>query len=500
MNKREEWGTRIGFVLSAIGSAIGLGNIWRFPYMAYSNGGGAFLIPYFFALLTAGIPIIILEFAIGHKYRGSAPLTFFRIFKKWEWLGWWQSLVCFVIAVYYIVVISWALNYTIFSLGLKWGDDPNKFFMKEFLNISESPWKFGEIQLNILLGTLFLWFLVWLVLFSGVRKGIEIANKVFMPLLFVMILIMLGRSILLEGASSGLNWLFKPDFRVITDYKVWAAAYGQIFFSLSICFAIMITYASYLPAKSDLANNGTITSFINCGFSMLAGIVVFSILGYMANQQGVSVKEVASSGVGLAFITLPKAINLLPFPKFFGFLFFLSLVFAGFTSMISISEACCSAFIDKYGWDRRRVVTIFSIVGVLFSLIFMVRSGLYILDIVDHFINNFGIIFAGLLEVILISWLFELESIRNHINEVSDFKIGRWWNVCLKVITPVVLGYMAIANFIGDLKKNYGGYDFKSIFVFGWLVLILIIVISFLLQKSKSNWPKLQLLKPQNKT
>ncbi len=494
MATREEWGTRIGFVLSAIGSAIGLGNIWRFPYMAYSNGGGAFLIPYFFALLTAGIPIIILEFSMGHRYRGSAPLSFFRILRKWEWLGWWQSLVCFVIAVYYIVVISWALNYTIYSLSLKWGDDPNMFFMKNFLNTSKNFWHMGTIQLPILIGGGILWTLVWLVLFSGVRRGIEIANKIFMPILFIMILIMLVRAVSLEGAKNGLNWLFKPDFSIMFKYKVWAAAYGQIFFSLSICFAIMITYASYLPARSDLANNGAITAFINCGFSMLAGIVIFSILGYMAAQQGVPVKKVVSSGVGLAFITLPKAINLLPFPQFFGFLFFLSLVFAGFTSMISISEACCSAFIDKYGWDRRRVVSIFSIIGSLFSLIFMTRSGIFILDIVDHFINNFGIIFAGLIEVILISWLFDLESLRSHVNEVSDFRIGKWWNFCLKVITPIVLGYMGIANLIGDIKENYSGYDSGAIFIFGWMVLIIIIVLSFVLQYTKSNWPKLYLL------
>ncbi|MFW6082304.1 MAG: sodium-dependent transporter, partial [Desulfosalsimonas sp.] len=128
MAKREQWGTRTGFILAAVGSAIGLGNIWRFPYMAYDNGGGAFLIPYFFALLTAGIPIIILEFGVGHKYKGSAPLTFFNIFKKWEWLGWWQALVSFVIGIYYVVVIAWALNYTLLALNVGWGSDPEGFF------------------------------------------------------------------------------------------------------------------------------------------------------------------------------------------------------------------------------------------------------------------------------------------------------------------------------------------------------------------------------------
>lgn len=150
-----------------------------------------------------------------------------------------------------------------------------------------------------------------------------------MPILFVMVLIMLVRGVTLPGAVEGLNYLFKPDFSQIWDASVWVAAYGQIFFSLSIAFAIMITYSSYLPKKSDIVNNGFMTGFINCGFSMLAGIAVFSILGYMAGQQGVGVQDVAGAGVGLAFVTFPAAINLPPGSAFFGALFFLSLVFAG---------------------------------------------------------------------------------------------------------------------------------------------------------------------------
>ncbi|MFW6180010.1 MAG: sodium-dependent transporter, partial [Desulfohalobiaceae bacterium] len=249
MAQREQWGTRTGFILAAVGSAIGLGNIWRFPYMAYDNGGGAFLIPYFFALLTAGIPIIILEFGIGHKYKGSAPLTFFNIFKKWQWLGWWQVFVAFIISIYYVVIIAWALNYALLALNLGWGENPEDFFFGDFLALSEGPMNLGGIVWPIFIAAIAMWFVTWLALFSGVRRGIEVANKIFMPLLFLLLLIMLGRAVTLEGAAEGINWLFRPDFSAILDYKVWTAAYGQIFFTLSICFAIMITYSSYLPAK-----------------------------------------------------------------------------------------------------------------------------------------------------------------------------------------------------------------------------------------------------------
>ena len=486
MAQREQWGTRAGFIMAAVGSAIGLGNIWRFPYMAYDNGGGAFLIPYFFALLTAGIPIIIMEFGLGHKFKGSAPMSFAKAKQKWEWLGWWQVFVSFVISIYYVVVIAWALNYTLLATNLGWGEDTKAFFFNDFLQLSSSPMEWGSIVWPVFVAAVVIWFITWLVLFSGVKRGIEMANKIFMPLLFLLLLIMLGRAVTLDGASEGLQWLFRPDFSAIMDYQVWTAAYGQIFFTLSICFAIMITYSSYLPEKSDINNNGMMTAFINCGFSMLAGIMIFAVLGYMATQQGVGIQDVAGAGVGLAFITIPKAISLLPGASFFGFLFFLALVFAGLSSMISITEACCSGLMDKFGWSRKPTTSLFCIIGFMFSLVFMTQGGLLVLDIVDHFINNFGIVFAGLVEVILLSWFFKLDSIREHANSLSDFQIGTWWNFCLKVITPIVLGYMAIANLVGDIRTAYGGYQGSALIIFGWVVVIVIVVLSFVMQSGRS--------------
>ncbi|MDZ7760325.1 MAG: sodium-dependent transporter [Desulfovermiculus sp.] len=486
MAQREQWGTRAGFIMAAVGSAIGLGNIWRFPYMAYDNGGGAFLIPYFFALLTAGIPIIIMEFGLGHKFKGSAPMSFAKAKQKWEWLGWWQVFVSFVISIYYVVVIAWALNYTLLATNLGWGEDTKAFFFNDFLQLSSSPMEWGSIVWPVFVAAVVIWFITWLVLFSGVKRGIELANKIFMPLLFLLLLIMLGRAVTLDGAAEGLQWLFRPDFSAILDYQVWTAAYGQIFFTLSICFAIMITYSSYLPEKSDINNNGMMTAFINCGFSMLSGIMIFAVLGYMATQQGVDIQDVAGAGVGLAFITIPKAISLLPGASFFGFLFFLALVFAGLSSMISITEACCSGLMDKFGWGRKPTTSLFCIIGFMFSLVFMTQAGLLVLDIVDHFINNFGIVFAGLVEVILLSWFFKLDSIREHANSLSDFRIGTWWNFCLKVITPIVLGYMAIANLVGDIRSAYGGYPGSALLIFGWVIVIGIVVLSFVMQSGRS--------------
>lgn len=255
MENRQQWGTRAGFILAAAGSAIGLGNIWRFPAVAYENGGGAFFFPYLFALLTAGIPILILEFTLGHKYRGSAPLTFARLSKGAEWIGWWQVLISFVISTYYSVVIAWAMSYTYFAFTSKWGEDTEGFLFGEYLKLAETPGTFGSLVPAVLIPLLLVWIINLAVLYKGVRKGIEAANKIFLPTLVVLFFIIVVRAVTLDGAVEGLNAFFKPNWDQIMNGKVWLAAYSQIFFSLSIAFAIMITYSSYLPKKSDITNN-----------------------------------------------------------------------------------------------------------------------------------------------------------------------------------------------------------------------------------------------------
>lgn len=493
MVEREQWGTRAGFVLAAVGSAIGLGNIWRFPYMTYENGGGAFLIPYFFALLTAGIPLIILEFGLGHKFRGSAPLALAKARPGFEWLGWGQVFIAFFISVYYVGVVAWSLNYVNYSFSLAWGSDANAFFFEKYLGLSSGAFDFGGIKTYILVALVLVWIINFIVLYSGVKKGIELANKIFIPILIIMILIITVRGLTLPGASSGLNYLFQPDFSRILDYKVWVAAYGQIFFTLSIGFAIMIAYSSYLPKKSDIVNNGFITALGNCGFSLLAGIGVFSIVGWMAQTTGKPFEEVVTQSVGLAFVAFPTAISQMPTaPQVFGVLFFLSLVFAGLSSHISINEAVISGLMDKLNAPRKKVVTVYCLVAGFISLYMATGAGLYFLDIVDHFTNQIGIAFGGLIEVILIAWFFNAESIREHINPISDFQVGSWWIFSLKFITPVVLGYVALSNLWGDLTAPYGGYPLSAVIMLGWSVLAITIVGGYILRAS--SWRNRELL------
>ncbi|PPA70094.1 sodium-dependent transporter [Jeotgalibacillus proteolyticus] len=463
---RQQWGTRAGFILAAVGSAVGLGNIWRFPYVAYENGGGAFLIPYLFALLTAGIPILIMEFTLGHKYRGSAPLSFFRAGgKRAEWLGWWGVLVAFVISTYYAVIIAWAMRYTLFSFNLAWGDDTESFLFADFLKLDVAPGETGGIVWGVLIPLILVWVITLGILLKGVKKGIEIANRIFIPTLVILFLIIVVRAVTLEGAATGLNAFFEPNFSEIMNPSVWVAAYGHIFFSLSIAFAIMITYSSYLPKKSDITNNAFITGFANSGFELLAGIGVFAALGFMATQLSVPVDEVASAGVGLAFVVFPQIINQFPgFNGFFGVLFFLSLTLAGLTSLMSITETYVAGVTEKFGVTRNKAVILGGGLAATISILFATQGGLFFLDLADYYINQFGVAAVGLVEVIMVVWILrKTNTLQTHANLTSDIHLGGWWKICLGFVTPVVLGYMMFGllklNILQQFDNDTGNYE-----------------------------------------
>lgn len=476
--KREQWGSRVGFILAAVGSAIGLGNIWRFPYMAYENGGGAFFIPYLFAMITACIPFMILEFSMGQKHRGSAPTTLSKIHSKFEWLGWFQVGIAAVIAVYYVAVIGWAISYFGMSFNQSWGTDTNAYFFSEYLKLGDnSPTNLGNIQWHIAFAMLIAWAITYAAIFGGVKKGIERASKIMMPVLLVMVLILIGRMIFLPGALNGVNYMFEPDFSKIWDVKVWAAAYGQVFFTLSIGFAIMLAYSSYLPEKSDITNNAFMTVLLDCGFSILAGIMIFSVLGYMAQEQGVALTEVVSAGVGLAFVTLPAAINLLPIPYILGPLFFLALVVAGLSSHISIIEAVTSALMDKLSWSRKKAANIVIGTGVIVSMAFATNGGLLLLDLVDHFANNVGIMVSCFIELLLMTWLVKISDVRKYVNATSDFSIGAWFDICLRFVSPVILAIIVATKFLSLFTDGYGGYDLTL----GWIMILTLLVIGIII-------------------
>ncbi|MGV9193477.1 sodium-dependent transporter [Microbacterium sp. MC2] len=502
---REEWTGQIGFIIAAIGSAVGLGNIWRFPGVAYENGGGAFLIPYLVALLTAGIPILFLDYAIGHRFRGAAPTALRRLGGRagrgLETLGWFQVAIAFVIGLYYTVVIAWAVSYFVFSFDQRWGDEPAKFFTQEYVRVSEPGFSL-EFVPAVLIPLAAIWIITIVVMAAGVAKGLQRANAWALPVLLVAFLILVVRALFLDGAADGLNALFTPDFTALADPNVWIAAYSQIFFSLSIAFGIMITYASYRRRRSNLTGPGLVVAFANSSFELLAGIGVFATLGFFAFQQGVAVEQLENlTGVGLSFMTFPAIVSQMPGGAVFGCLFFGSLALAGFTSLVSVLQVVSAAVQEKFGLSVRAAAIGVGVVSAVLSILgFSTTTGLLALDVVDQWTNNVGIVASAVIMTILVMWVLRRgPELRDHLNAVSTFRVGRSWIALVGILAPVVLGYMLISRIVTLIVDGYSDLPGWYLTLFGWgavAVIVIIAVVASLLPWYRSPddyrpWPAL---------
>jgi len=484
---RDIWESRTSFILASIGSAIGLGNIWRFPYVCYENGGGAFLIPYLIALLTTGIPLMVLEFSIGHKFAKPAPAALGHIKKGFEVLGWFALLIGFGIVTYYAVVMAWCFNYLGYSFNLAWGQDTQAFFFNQFLKISESPMQLGGVQWMIVLGLVLTWIFVIAAIWKGPKTvGKVVYYTVIIP--WIILIVLVVRGVTLPGSLEGLKFYLTPQFSALLNYKVWLAAYSQVFFSLTIGFGVQITYASFLKKKSDIVNNAFIVSLANNATSFVGGIAVFSVLGYYAQQTGLPVSEVVKSGPHLAFVTYPTIISLLPVgASIFGILFFLMLLTLGIDSAFSLVEAGAASVIHKFKVKRIHANIGFGIIALLIGIVYTTKSGLYWLDIVDYFMNNYGLLVVGILQCIAIGYFYNYRKMREYANSKSDFAIGPWWDFCVKYLTPIVVGFLFITSIVDRVSTSYGGYSRFAEFLGGWLILIIFIVVAVILYKKKGR-------------
>lgn len=483
MEIRENWSSRSAFILAAIGSAIGLGNLWRFPFKCYENGGGAFLIAYLIALISAGVPLLILEFSLGHRYKLAAPLTFARISKKFEWIGWWAVLVGFVITTYYAVIMAWGLNYSVFSLTQKWGENPGNFFYQEFLGLTQGHFQFGGIRFIILIALL----VSWIMIVGAIWKGAKTVSKVvyftvFIPWLLLLVFVI--RGVTLPGSIDGIKYYLEPHFTKLLDPGVWVAAYGQVFFSLSIGFGIMIAYASFLPKHAGIINNALIIALADGATAVIGGFAVFGSLGYLASLSGVAVQEVLKGGPGLAFVSYPMIINNLPLPKLFGILFFVMLLSLAIDSAFSLVEAVAASLRDKYGWSHKKSNLIVALIAFGIGILFTTGAGLYWLDVVDKWVEVFGLSVIILLETILIGWFYRLEKLRNYANLFSEVKIDVWWNVLIRFILPIVIGALVVTEAVKLITEGYEGYPQKALFLGGWFVVSILPIIAFIISRS----------------
>jgi len=497
MIKRDIWGSRTAFVLASIGSAIGLGNLWRFPMVCYENGGGAFLIAYAVCLFIAGIPLLMLEFAIGKRMNNAAPGAFNTINKNLEWFGWFAVGVGFFIVTYYSGIMSYCINYFIHSFKLSWGNDPGEFFFGKVLALTDDqahPWSWGKLQLPLLIGMVVAW--IWIVM--SVWKGTKTVGKVvWITVLgpWLLIIVFVIRGVTLPGASEGLRLYLQPEWIKLLEPKVWIAAISQVFFSLTVGFGVMIAYGSFIDNQTDIIKNAWIIGLADAGTALVGGFAVFGALGHkkllyaMANNldpAAVSFSEVARGGPGLTFITYPEIINGLPLPSLFGILFFLMLGLLAIDSAFSLVEAVSASLKDKFGWTHKRANITVAVFGFILGLPYVFGAGLHWLDITDHFMNHFGLTAVVLGQCIIVGWYYKASRMRHFINHHSEGKIGIFWDISVQLILPafilVMLGfeiYERILNPYGDFANR--GQEF----VHGWLVLIIILIAAIILSVIK---------------
>ena len=400
MDKREHWGTKFGFILAASGSAVGLGNIWKYPYIAGENGGGAFTLIYLLCILIVGMPILIGEFVIGRKTQLSPVGAFEKLAPKsfWKWVGMLGVCSAFVILAFYGVVGGWTLRYTFMSV------------MGEFSKLTGDPALSGEVFNSFITNPLYplFWHFIFMglciwVIINGIKGGIEKWTKIMMPMILFILIILVFRGITLPNASAGISFLFKPKFEDITASSI-VLALGHSFFTLSLGMGTMITYGSYLKKEQNLFNSAMWVLLLDTGIAIMAGIAIFTTV--------FSVGADPAGGPGLIFVVLPTIFPQIAGGLLWGTLFFFLLFLAALTSAISILEVVTAYFIDQKGWTRSRATIIFGLIvtacGIFCSLSLgdgyniTEMFGIKFFDFMDNLSSKYMLPLGGMLTAIFI--------------------------------------------------------------------------------------------------
>jgi len=274
-----------------------------------------------------------------------------------------------------------------------------------------------------------------------------------------MLLILTVRGLTLDGAIQGLEYYLEPDWSALKNVAVWRHAFGQVFFSMTVAFGVMITYASFLHRKSDINNNALMVGIADLATSFIAGIAVFTTMGALAVRENIPVQDILSEsqGIGLAFVAFPTALSHLPAARFFSVIFFTALILLGIDSAFSITESVLASVCDKSGWARKLVLPAISVVGFAVGIVFTTEGGLSWLGTVDGFVNGtWGILLVGLVECLVVGWLYNTRILRRHANARSDWKIGIWWEWQIKLIIPVILATLFVWSFYDDCTSQKG--------------------------------------------
>lgn len=425
---REKWSSSIGFILASIGSAVGLGNIWRFPYIVGLNGGGAFLIPYLIAVFLFGLPLMAIEFAMGRNSKNSVVATLGAIRRRFRFAGLFLVFVMGMILSYYLVITSWVLAYSLF------------FIMGVTIPFSAFTRSYYPLLFFLMSGML-----CFVVVRVGVKRGIEKLSKFLVPVLFGMLCVLVFFSLSLPGAMRGIEFYLSPDFSKLFNPYVWAAAFGQAFFSLSVGVGIMLTYGSYM-GEERIVKNAVVITVADLLVAILSGFVIFPIVFSFGLDP--------AAGVKLAFVTLPPIFQTMSFGSFWGAVFFLLLFFAALTSAVSMLEVPVATLIDSYGFKRKTATWIVSLIVAVIGLpsalsytqLELELLGKPLLDLKDFAFGTIGIIVSGLVLSVIAGWFLDPGII---IKEVGGNKrTQKLLLFIIKFLIPVILAVTLVAKLI----------------------------------------------------
>lgn len=445
MEKRGKFSNSLGFVLAAAGSAVGLGNIWRFPYLAAKYGGGLFLLFYILLVLSFGYTLMIAENAIGRKTGKSGLCAFGELSKKWSFLGVIATIIPMIILPYYNVIGGWVIKYAAAFVSGGHSETAADGFFEQML---ASPGQQIIFQL-------FFSFVTTFIIYRGVQGGVERTSTFLMPLLIILAVIVAVYSVMMPGASLGLKYMFVPDFSHFSVQAI-LAALGQMFYSLSLAMGIMVAYGSYLPKDSDLEKNVGRIEIFDTGIALLAALMIIpAVFAFSGGDE-----TALSAGPGLMFVTLPKVFESMGASTLIGSAFFILVLLAALTSSISIMEAIVSSLCDKFGWSRKKTTIgtgIFSFLLGLppilgYSLLSGVTlGGMTILEMMDFITNSVLMPILALLICVFVGYVIGVNVIHDEVMLSSKFKRRKIFDVMIKYIAPVLIALILVSSILNAL-------------------------------------------------
>lgn len=510
---RESWATKIGVILAVAGSAVGLGNFLRFPGVVVQNGGGAFMIPYFVAFLLVGIPICWAEWIMGRRAGRISGLSsvpgIMGVLTKGSPLRFVGALGLFVptiIYMYYVYVESWCLAYAYFmatgklSLGEEEGSKPYATFFQEFSGISDysSPEYFTTIAVSYGF-FLFAFFVNFYFIYRGLSRGIELFCRFAMPLLMIMACILAVRVLTLgapfadapeQNVVNGLGYMWNPDWSALLDVKVWIAACGQIFFSLSVGFGIIMTYASYLSKKDDVVLSGLTSSSMNqfCEVCLGGLIVIPSAVIFLGLAQMASVADAGTFSIG--FVVMPYIFEMMPGGIWFGAMFFFLLFLAGVTSSLSMLQPAIAFLEEGFGLSRKASVTILGMLTFMGANAIILAPGLEAMDAVDNYASNIGIPMLALFEVFIFIFVLKVAVGVKEANLGADMPIPKVFGYII-YISPIFL-FLILGWWVYDQILTFASPDFEgmdNIELISILVMVTFLIMLGIMQSLA--WPRM---------